>query len=286
MTNSVLSTGLDLQALRNKINESKKQGGGQTKFQPHKLEDDTTVNVRFLPLKDNSSWRVDHTYHKVPGDQSGKMYTCPETIGGKCPFCERSRGFFKEKNDTMGLKYWKKHRYYSEVVVRPTKDIPNFDDMVMPILWSYGKKIESKLVAGLEDDEIGIFFEPVGGYDLKLKKKTVKDYANYDDSEFARKESDLAKTEDEMVEILERRQDLSKLVPDPLSYEELKALMDGASTAAMSQPAFSDSDDSDDSGAPVVDKPAKLSKKTEASDDDAVQNEVEALLAKIQDASE
>ena len=255
---------IDLAALRAKIEENKNRGGNTARFQPHKLKDDSTVSVRFLPLEDDSSWRVEHVYHQVPGDTSGKMYSCPEVHGepgDKCPFCERSRAYYAEKNDDMGNAYWKKRRYLSEVIVRKTDLVEGFEEMVMPVLWSYGKKIESKLEAGIMDDEIGAFFDLEDGFDLKVKKKTVKNYANYDDSEFARKNCK-AESKSKLAEILDRRTDLTTKVPAALSYEELEAAMTGATSTGESPFSKNDKDGSPKEFAGVHDE-----KKAETSSD-------------------
>ena len=284
----------DLKKLRERI-EAEKNKGNKGFFQPSKLPDDTTVNIRILPLKDGSHWRVEHVFHKVPGDDSPKVYTCPESFDEnmKCPFCERARKYYSEGNEDMGSLYWKKRQYYANIIVRPTKAISNFDELEMPLVFRYGKKLEGKFESAVMDDDIGIFFDPVEGFDFKLHKTSVKvgknTYPNYDQSEFARKPSAACDSENEFEEIMDRAKDLNSFVPNPLSYDELKALLSGAvetspvrSTNEFDQAVNSGNSQSSNQESPVV-EPAKLDGSvSESPEDMSEDDEIAALLAKIE----
>lgn len=267
----------DLSALRKRV-EAEKSGGGVAYFSPNKLPDDTTVNIRFLPIPDGTHWRIEHLHHKIPGAENQKIYTCPTMEGKPCPFCERAQKYYNEGNDDMGSLYWRKKRYYANVIIRENAAIANFSELKMPVLWQYGPKIEAKLEAGLMDDDIGVFFDPDEGLDFKLHKTTVKNWANYDQSSFARKTSTACSSDKEFDQITDDMHDLNVKITPALSYEEMKALMDGAAPTIISPSAPTSNERANK---PEDDKPATLpDTDSSVSVDEAA--EIEKLLAEIE----
>jgi len=266
-------------------------------FNPYDLPDGSIVSVRILPLKDDDlAWSVQHVYHVLPGDTTGKKYTCRrDHLGEDCPFCEKAIKYYSENNDDMGYRYWKRRRYYSNVIIRPTDAIQNFEELKMPLIWSYGKTINEILKAGVMDDDIGIFFDLEDGLDFKLHKNTKGEWPTYEGSTFARKNTPACSSSEELEKVLDGMHDLNALIPEPLSYEKLEALISGKAPAKSSpfkeEPKAVEAEEKSttptDEGPSV--KPAKMAdeepkveeKSTAADSSDDEEAEIAALLAKI-----
>jgi len=271
----------DLKALRDKLEDEEKPvyENDNTRFVPSNLKDGTLAIVRVMPTHDNADWRVEHVYHQVNG--KGKMYTCPQQFDYKepCPFCERAKSYYEKGNKDMGNKFWKKRRYASYVRVKNAEEL-GLTELQEPTVWWYGTTINDKFKAAVKDDEIGVFFHPITGYDFKLRKESKDQYANYDTSEFARSSSKLHDNEKVIQALFAARTDLHELIDAPLSYDELSKIVNGGG----SQENETQQEDEIETGTTnrLPEKNKEEAKTTsESTSEESGDDELAAILAKI-----
>jgi len=269
---------IDINELRERIKEddNPKFEDDDTKFNPAKqMKVGDEAIVRVMPRYDNKHWSVEHIYHQLNG--KGRFYTCPQQFDhtAKCPFCEKSKTYYDRGDTETGAKFWKKRRFGAFVRVKNAEELglTNLDE---PTVWWYGKTIESKFKAAIEDDEIGAFFHPIEGYDFKLRRGEKKDYPNYDSSDFARAKTKLHDNEKVIKALFEARHDLVEDIEPALSYEELSDILNGNSSVSEED----DREDAVENGTTARLPETKEEAKEDASttDDDA---DLQALLAKI-----
>lgn len=278
---------------------------------------DVTYILRFLPaMKDSNptDFYQKEYYHSFPG-QDGKWLwvTCPWTYGDKkCPLCRIVSKLYAspEREDRrMANALKRKQRWLSNVYVVDDPRDPKVDKErrtggKVKIL-GFSFQVERKVRAASDTNSAtGIgskIIDPENGFDFYLKvveKKTDgATYPNYEESEFARQSTSLAKSEKEIDAILKQvhfigefiendRTPVEKILEileeemlidylDPLEREQLASDADeetgGIGTGLGTELPKSDEEDIPDS----VTDPKAVEPKVEAKEPEAEEEEEE-----------
>jgi len=165
------------------------------KFYPFwKMELDQTALVRFLPDQDTENpmgFVVENLSHKLTVNGKERTVPCLKMYGESCPCCERSRKYYDEKDEKMGLKFWRRQDFIAQLLVLNSPfEYPHTDDdnpvrMVMlgPKIF---KLIQAAFASGdLEDNPTDF----VNGYDFRFTKSKQGQWADYTLSKFVPKQS-------------------------------------------------------------------------------------------------
>lgn len=289
----------NLNEIRSKLQSNQNQQSNI--LYPSRIKEGETAIIRFLPyLGSDTGWFVEQLYHTLPGDRS-KRYTCPKTFDKEapCPFCEKANRYYQEGKDNLGSEFWRKRFYYANVILRNPEVVEDLADVEMPVVIRYGKTIQEKLVSGIQDDDIGLFFHPIDGFDFKLHHGTRKagsnTYPDYTTSEFARRSSvavgNKKLDEEAFKEMMNRAEDLKKMFPAPLSYEELKGVLDAGIVNPVTSSPFDNPASESTSSEPVQTTSSTSSESeketttTSSSSSDVEDEEIAALLAQIESNS-
>lgn len=165
------------------------------KFYPFwKMELDQTALVRFLPDLDKDNpmgFVVENLSHKLTVNGKERTVPCLKMYGESCPCCERSRKYYDEKDEKMGLKFWRRQDFIAQLLVLHSPfEYPHTDDdnpvrMVMlgPKIF---KLIQAAFASGdLEENPTDF----VNGYDFRFTKSKQGQWADYTLSKFVPKQS-------------------------------------------------------------------------------------------------
>ena len=292
----------------NKRNSSKSEGEGP--IYPHwNIKEGETAVLRFLPDGNaaNPYFWVERLMFKFPfngikGDpSSGKVIVqvpCMEMYGDKDAVLDEVRTWFKDESmKEMGRAYWKKKTYLFQGFVRsdpmggqtPENPIRRF--MISP-------QIFNKIKGGLTNPEIEhLPTDYINGLDFHIKKepKSGTDYADYNGSEYSRRETSLSEAEAEAIDKfgLSNLADFLPVKPTPevqaVIFEMFEASVNGEAydparwgsyftppgmqTTGNAIPTVSSTDDSsDDDVATTV--AAKVAKTTTVTEKQVAQAEV------------
>jgi hypothetical protein len=205
-----------LAEIRAKLAEMENRAGGNSSggnrdnsVYPHwNIPEGSTARVRFLPDGDNSNmffW-VERAMIRLPfsgikGQPGSKpvivQVPCMEMYNDTCPVLTEVRTWFKDKSlEDMGRKYWKKRSYLFQGFVRES---PMSEDNVPenPIRrFVVSPSIYPVITAVLKDTEVEeLPTDYDRGLDFSITKTTKGQYADYNTSKWARKESALSATE-------------------------------------------------------------------------------------------
>lgn len=189
---------LDINQLRaafSKKSETSENSGFWDKFYPfYKMNFDETVVFRFLPDLDENNplaFMIDNKYHELLINGQKKRLACLKMYGESCPCCETSQKYYNEGDEKMGKSFWRKIDYIAQGIIITTPfEYPVKEDENPVRLISIGpklyKKIEAAIVKGDLDKEPYDMFE---GYHFNINKIKQGEYADYGNSEFARKQT-------------------------------------------------------------------------------------------------
>lgn len=202
-----------LDAIRAKLAAMETKPGSQTTTQsdnaifPHwNIEEGQSCNLRFLPDSDenNTFFWVERQMIRLgfPGVVGGEnkpvtvQVPCGEMYGDTCPVLTEIRPWFKDPSlEDMARKYWKKRSYIFQGFVREnplsetTPDNPIRRFVISPQIFNI---IKSAL---MDPDMENIPTDYVNGTDFRITKTTKGQYADYNTSKWARKESSLMEEE-------------------------------------------------------------------------------------------
>jgi hypothetical protein len=196
-------------------------------------EGKNTFRIRMLPsMKTDAIPWIKLPKHQFKGPTGWFVENCPSAIGHKCPIDEHASVLFNTGDPQDEIKarmYYRKKRYVCNIlVVKDPRDNGANEGKVF--LFEFGQKLYDKFYGALfpegEQEQL-IFIDPVNGYDIFLKVKTVAGFPNYDESEFAREASPLANSESAIDKILESAYDIQgEFLADKnfKSYDELDIL--------------------------------------------------------------
>jgi hypothetical protein len=174
-------------------NGSSENTGFWEKFYPfYKMGFGDIAHFRFLPdLDEDNPWGfvVENRYHELMINGKKKKLACLEMHGEECPACQMSRDFYDAGDEKMGKAFWRKIEYISQGLVNSSPfEYPIKPDENPVRLVSIGtklfKKIETAITSGEFDEP---FYDLIQGCDFKIMKTQQGEYADYSNSEFARK---------------------------------------------------------------------------------------------------
>lgn len=260
--------------------------------------------IRFLPPVngENIPWVKSFSYgFKGP---SGRWYIneSPSAINLPDPVMEYNSEAYASKDeeriaDAKNRK--RRSQFISNILV--VKDPANPENEGKVFLFKFGKKIlemiMSKAKPEFDSDEPVFVWDIDEGCNFKLRIKMVAKYPNYDSSEWAA-QSALAKTDDQIEDILSKCHDLSEFTKESYfkDYDTLKKEFDrvmaigGSSQTAESRVNADANGESDDFNLDAAVKaaaasPRKVEKKppvkTEEEDDDDSLDSFKAMLEDI-----
>lgn len=229
------------------LQEQLKELSGSQKFEKDPAEWSLTTDkagngsatIRFLPATGEGTETVPFVKifsHSFKDPQTGKWYieNCPTTIGhayDDCPVCRNNGPIYEAgKNGDKAAKDLasarsRKMSYWANIFV--VKDDANPEAVGKVFKFRFGKKIFEKIQAALmpemeEETPINVtdVFE---GANFLLKVKQVSGFANYDDSKFASKISELCDGDEAKLEAVWKA--MHKLQPI-IAPKEFKSVAD------------------------------------------------------------
>ena len=184
-----------LKAAFSKQEAKSDNSGFWDKFYPFwKMELDQTALVRFLPDQDDNNpmgFVVENLSHKLNVNGKDRTVPCLKMYGESCPCCELSRKYYDEKDEKMGLKFWRRQEFIGQLLVLnspfeyPHTDEDNPVRMVMlgPKIF---KLIQAAFASGdLEENPTDF----TNGYDFRFTKSKQGQWADYTLSKFVPKQS-------------------------------------------------------------------------------------------------
>jgi hypothetical protein len=227
---------------RLKAQEEKKQSNFSSEpnaIYPHwNINEGDTAIVRLLEDADpnNPYFWVERLMFKFPfngikGDPSNKtvyvQVPCMEMYGEQCPVLNEVRTWFKDPSlEEMGRKYWKKRSYLFQGFVRqnPLADDVTPENPIRRFIIS--PQIFTLIKNSLLDPEIEhLPTDKVHGLDFRISKTSKGGYADYSNSSWARKESEL--TDEELAAIDEHGLfNLKDFLPVKPNEEHLKVIVE------------------------------------------------------------
>lgn len=163
-----------------------------------KAPTDSTTTIRFLPDLDEDNtlgFLVENMQHELHVNGKRENVACLQMFGESCPICDLSRKCYDEGDEDTGKKYYRKKSYIGQVIV--IESPIEHDQTQLVKLIDFGpavfKQIQSAFQSGdLEEAP----YELKGGYNFRIKKTTSGQYASYNTSSFAPKQTDL---DDELI---------------------------------------------------------------------------------------
>lgn len=200
---------MDINALRSAFQKKSEQADGNVgfwdKFYPfYKMNFDEIAVFRFIQDADQDNpmgFIVENKYHELMINGKKKRIACLKMYGEACPCCEISSKYYDSGDTKMGKVFYRKIDYIAQgLVITSPFDYPIKPDENPIRLVSMSKqlyeKVETEIVKGDLDN---MPFDMESGYDFRIikTKKTVpgangqppKEYGNYSESGFARKQS-------------------------------------------------------------------------------------------------
>lgn len=243
-------------------------GGDQTwklKFSFWKAPHDSTSTVRFLPDLDEDNpmgFLVENLTHELVINGKRESVACLKMYGEDCPICTLSQKYYDEKdpehNKDLGKKYYRKKSYLGQVLVIDTPVEHDAEQIVKLI--DFGPAIFNQIQAAFKSGDLEEApYELKGGYNFRIKKTKSGEYASYQTSGFAPKQTDVA---DDIIEAINLF-DLKNYRTPKTAREQLEAMLIADQTGA-SMPEGGD----DDAPAPTPAPKAAPKTAALAADDD------------------
>jgi hypothetical protein len=233
-------------------NQTTSSGSGSPRwklFYPFfKIDIDQRAIFRFLPDNDETNplaFLVENMTHRLTVNGKQRTVPCLKMYGKKCPCCDLSAKYYGEKNEQMGLKYWRKQEFIGQGLVnespiewedensnkvRSSVDIQKAGGNPVRLI-SIGPKIY-KLIQNAftsEDSELeNAPYELFGGHDFRLRKSKQGEYADYSLSSFSTKPSDVDASLIESLTLF----NLADYREPEISAEEMEALIQADATGS------------------------------------------------------
>lgn len=185
--------------------------------------------VRFIPDKKGNFYKK-FFYHMFKSGEKWAFFLCSKThdFDNFCPFCSATQKLYMgtQADKKMAYSYKRKEKFVGNVFIQddPRDSERSEEDKCNKTvkLYEFPGKVEMKLKEQITDTKYGLgpaIFDPSeGGYDFILKVFSTKkdpsgnvwpDYAN---SEFARRPSAIADTEEKIDSIMETTIDLNEYI--------------------------------------------------------------------------
>ena len=238
-----------LQAAENK--QGGQSTGGDNSIYPHwSMEEGQSATLRFLPdgNSKNTFFWVERAMIRLPfngikGEMDSKQVMvqvpCVEMWNETCPILTEVRTWFKDTSlEAMGRKYWKKRSYLMQGFVRQN---PIADDATKapenPIRrFIMGPQIFTLIKSALMDPELEeLPTDYMRGLDFRIAKTSKGGYADYNTSQWARKESALTQEEQAAIET-HGLYDLGTFLPKRPGEVELRVIKEMFEASVDGQP--------------------------------------------------
>ena len=232
--------------------ESKQGGqstGGDNSIYPHwNMEEGQSATVRFLPdgnTKNTFFWveraMIRLPFNGIKGEMESKQVMvqvpCVEMWGDACPILAEVRTWFKDKSlEDMGRKYWKKRSYIMQGFVRqnPLSDDKTPENPIRRFI--IGPQIFQIIKSALMDPELEeLPTDALRGLDFRITKTSKGGYADYNTSQWARKESALTEAEQTAMQA-HGLFDLSSFLPKKPTDVELRVIKEMFEASVDGQP--------------------------------------------------
>lgn len=197
--------------------DSSKQGnrtsnGGNAIYPHWNMEEGKTATVRFLPDANpkNTFFWIEQAMIRLPfngikGQDSQQVIVpvpCAEMWNDTCPILTEVRPWFKDSSlEEMARKYWKKRQWIFQGFVRenPITEDSTPENPIRRFL--IGPQIFNIIKAALMDPELEeLPTDYMHGLDFRVTKTSKGGYADYNTSNWARRESTLTDFEAEAIE--------------------------------------------------------------------------------------
>ena len=209
--------------------EKPNTGGFYLKWENPKMgtqEQPKTYKVRLLPDK-NQDFYKRYYYHFFQSDDKTYYIKCPKTDNFEnfCPYCYANQLLFKgnKEDQKRAYRYKRNERFVGNVfIVEDPRDVDKESDKKVSgtvKLYEFPATVESKIKNELVNEEEGFgpaIFDPEKGHDLQIKVLAKKPDANgkiwpdYSLTQFSRKTSSIADSDEEIKKIMESVYDLSE----------------------------------------------------------------------------
>jgi hypothetical protein len=228
-----------LKEAEEKRSGNRKTGTGDKLIYPFwNMNDGDQATIRFLPDKneDNTFFWVERQLIKLkfPGVKGGNQskevlvqVPCMEMWQGEsCPVLTEIRPWFNDKSmEDLARSYWKKRTYIFQGIVREDA-LDEGEEAPENIVRKFviGPQLFNGIKQALMDPDMeNIPTDYLNGTDYRIVKGSKGGYANYDSSNWARKESSLS--EDELSAVDENGLvDLSSYLPNKPTPEAVNAI--------------------------------------------------------------
>ena len=236
-----------LQAAENK--QGGNQTGGDKSIYPHwNMEEGQSATVRFLPDGNNKNtffWveraMIRLPFNGIKGEMESKQVMvqvpCVEMWGDACPILAEVRTWFKDKSlEDMGRKYWKKRSYIMQGFVRsnPIADDKSPENPIRRFI--IGPQIFQIIKSALMDPELEeLPTDAMRGLDFRITKTAKGGFADYNTSQWARKESALTEAEQAAIEA-HGLFDLNSFLPKKPTDVELRVIKEMFEASVDGQP--------------------------------------------------
>lgn len=281
----------------------KEKSGGGLRDQIMKFESGKTYLVRLVPYLTDPSKSIFHYYNHIWQSTSTGSFVstlCPSTFDQKCPIDAFYLSTYRNGSEAQKLAAKPLSRKENWLVNAYIIDDPvNPDNNGQVKLIRYGRELAKIIESALQGDdaeEIGASaFDVAQGCTLRIKceARTEKrggvgsSFVTYASSKFL-KQSDLDLTEEEIDEIHDKAQDLTKVYSVP-TYAELQKMLDehffNQAPAKADEPEDDEDDDASDEEVPAAKPATSFTKKSREpsleNDDDETDPETQAKLKKL-----
>jgi hypothetical protein len=233
---------------------AKTGGGGDQSwklfFNFWKAPTDTTTTIRFLPDLDEENpmgFLVENLTHELIINGKREKVACLKMYGEDCPICTLSAKYYDEKdpehNQQLGKKYYRKKSYIAQALVIDTPVEHDAEQLVKLI--DFGPAIFNQIQAAFKSGDLEEApYELKGGYNFRIKKTKSGEYASYQTSGFAPKQTDVA---DDLLEAMTLN-DLKTFRTAKTSREQVEAMLIADQTGAS----LPESGDDDAAPAPAA----------------------------------
>jgi hypothetical protein len=220
--------------------EQKASGGGggdqtwKLKFPFWKAPHESTSTIRFLPDLDEDNpmgFLVENLTHELVINGKRETVACLKMFGEDCPICTLSQKYYDEKspdhNEQLGKKYYRKKSYLGQVLVIDTPVEHDATQIVKLI--DFGPAIFNQVQAAFKSGDLEEApYELKGGYNFRIKKTKSGEYASYQTSTFAPKQTDVA---DDIIAAIELY-DLKAYRTPKTGRDQLEAMLVADQTGA------------------------------------------------------
>jgi len=194
--------------------------------------------IRFLPNPDEDQLPyVKYYEHFVNGDDGRWLIVkaCPRSFGKSCPICERASKYYRANMQERYKKAKAKQTYVFNILVVDDKADPQNNGKVF--MFKAGPTIFNMIMESIESEFDDEQKRPFGIYDghnfiyRSRKDPTKGGQITYDKSKFEDTETPIAKTDDEIVDILNKCYELDKYVNDMASQMDVVEIEEKAKNA-------------------------------------------------------